>query len=264
MHGGAMGRPGTSWTHWLEVHGPWTASTAPAAALARRRRPEYREPPMASPTPAELRSAPLFASFGARELGRAARLFEVRTFAKNAIVATEGDRAHLFNVIIAGEVQAFWRDGHGHELRLGIDGPGDHFADVTLGGEPALVSHIAVSDLRLASIAMNDLRRLLAAHPDVLFVLLMDVVARLRRMVARTKTLTMEDVYTRVVRVLLAASVEVDGHLVAEHLTHAEIGQKVGATREMVGRILRDLARGGYVRSERGRLTLLRRPPARW
>jgi CRP/FNR family cyclic AMP-dependent transcriptional regulator len=92
----------------------------------------------------------------------------------------------------------------------------------------------------------------------------MDVVGRLRRLVKATKTLTMEEVYGRVVKLLLAHAEESNGKLVAEHLTHAEIGHRVGATREMVGRVLRDLARGGYIKTERGRVTILRKPPRRW
>jgi CRP/FNR family cyclic AMP-dependent transcriptional regulator len=73
----------------------------------------------------------------------------------------------------------------------------------------------------------------------------------------------MEDVYARVVKLLLARATEKGGKLVAD-LTHAEIGHRVGATREMVGRLLRDLARGGYIKSERGRISILRKPPKRW
>jgi hypothetical protein len=32
----------------------------------------------------------------------------------------------------------------------------------------------------------------------------------------------------------------------------------------MVGRVLRDLARGGYIKADRGRMTILRKPPTRW
>jgi CRP/FNR family cyclic AMP-dependent transcriptional regulator len=65
------------------------------------------------------------------------------------------------------------------------------------------------------------------------------------------------------VKLLLARATEDDGKQVA-NLTHAEIGHRVGATREMVGRLLRDLARGGYIKSERGRITILRALPKRW
>lgn len=218
---------------------------------------------MTTPTAEELAAIPLLASLSREELQAAAQFFMVRSYPKNAIVSTEGDRVDVFNIILSGSVQAFWRDEAGHQLKLGIDGPGDHFHDAALNGEPVVVSNIAIADLRVASIRMNDLKQLLRRHPQVAVVLLMDVVARLRRLLQRTKTLTMEDVYGRVVKLLLARAVETDGKLVSERLTHAEIGQRVGATREMVGRVLRDLARGGYIRADRGRMTILRKPPSR-
>jgi CRP/FNR family cyclic AMP-dependent transcriptional regulator len=212
----------------------------------------------------ELAAIPLLRSLSQEELRAAAEGFAIRSYQKDAIVATEGDRVEWFNFILSGNVQAFWRDEEGHQLKLGVDGPGMHFPDVTLGGEPALVSHIALTDLRLASIRTADLMQLMQRHPVIGNVLLMDVVARLRRMVARTKTLTMEDVYGRVVKLLLSSAVPADGALACERLTHAEIGQRIGATREMVGRVLRDLARGGYIETDGARIVILRPPPGRW
>ena len=219
---------------------------------------------MTTPTAADLEAIPLFASLSQEDLQATTQLFTVRSYPKDAIVATEGDRLDLFNIIMSGRIQFFWHDEAGHQLKLGIDGPGGHYADVTLDGEPILMSVTALDDLRVASIPIAELKQLLLRHPQVGVVLLMDVVARLRRLVERTKTFTMEDVYARVVRLLLAAAVETEGNLVAEHLTHAEIGHRVGATREMVGRVLRDLARGGYIETARGRITILRKPPRRW
>ena len=219
---------------------------------------------MTTPTAADLEAIPLFASLSQEDLQATTQLFTVRSYPKDAIVATEGDRLDLFNIIMSGRIQFFWHDEAGHQLKLGIDGPGGHYADVTLDGEPILMSVTALDDLRVASIPIAELKQLLLRHPQVGVVLLMDVVARLRRLVERTKTFTMEDVYARVVRLLLAAAVETECNLVAEHLTHAEIGHRVGATREMVGRVLRDLARGGYIETARGRITILRKPPRRW
>jgi len=219
---------------------------------------------MTTPTAADLEAIPLFASLSQEDLQATTQLFTVRSYPKDAIVATEGDRLDLFNIIMSGRIQFFWHDEAGHQLKLGIDGPGGHYADVTLDGEPILMSVTALDDLRVASIPIAELKQLLLRHPHVGVVLLMDVVARLRRLVERTKTFTMEDVYARVVRLLLAAAAETEGNLVAEHLTHAEIGHRVGATREMVGRVLRDLARGGYIETARGRITILRKPPRRW
>ena len=219
---------------------------------------------MTAPTTADLAGIRLFASLSKEELQATAQLFSVRSYPKDAIVATEGDRLDLFNIILSGRVQFFWHDEAGYEVKLGIDGPGGHYADVTLDGEPILMSVIALEELRVASIPMSALKQLLLRHPQLGFDLLMDVVARLRRLVERTKTFTMEDVYGRVVKLLLANAVKTDDVLVTERLTHAEIGKRIGATREMVGRVMRDLARGGYIEVTRGRVTIARTPPRRW
>ena len=219
---------------------------------------------MTAPTTADLAAIRLVASLSKEELQATAQLFTVRSYPKDAIVATEGDHLDLFNIILSGKVQFFWHDEVGYQVKLGIDGPGGHYADVTLDGEPILMSVIALEDLRVASIQMSALRQLLLRYPQVGFDLLMDVVARLRRLVERTKTFTMEDVYGRVVKLLLATAVKTDDKLVTERLTHAEIGKRIGATREMVGRVMRDLARGGYIEVSRGRVTIVRTPPRRW
>ena len=219
---------------------------------------------MTAPTTADLAAIPLFASLSQEQLQATAQLFTVRSYPKDAIVATEGDRLDLFNLIMSGKVQFFWHDEAGYQVKLGIDGPGGHYADVTLDGEPILMSVIALEDLRVASIPMAALKQLLLRHPQVGSDLLMDVVARLRRLVERTKTFTMEDVYGRVVKLLLATAMKTDDKPVTERLTHAEIGKRIGATREMVGRVMRDLARGGYIEVTRGRVTIVRTPPKRW
>jgi CRP/FNR family cyclic AMP-dependent transcriptional regulator len=90
------------------------------------------------------------------------------------------------------------------------------------------------------------------------------VIFLFRRTMMGRRSFSMEDVYGRVTELLLGSAVETDGVLVTERFTHAEIGQRVGATREMVGRVLRDLARGGYIKAERGRFAILRKPPRHW
>lgn len=218
---------------------------------------------MAAPAPSELAAIPLFAAVAPADLSGVAKRFTVRRYPKGAVVATEGERLDAFNVILSGRIQWLWRDEADRELKRLEEGPGGHFADATLGGEPILMSVVALDDLRVAAIPLADLRELLLRHPQLAVALLMDVVARLRRLLVFTRSVTMEGVYPRVVRLLFARAVEVGGKPVAE-LTHAEIGRRVGATREMVGRLLRDLARGGYIRAERGRITILREPPRHW
>lgn len=214
-------------------------------------------------TAEDLAAIPLFAGLAPAERAALARRFTVREYARDALVAAAGDRLETFHFILSGRIQWFWRDEADHELKLGIEEPGSHFSDVTLGGEPILMSVVALEDVRAISIPMDEFHALLLRHPAIARLLLLDVVARLRRVLQATRSLTMEDVYARVVKLVLSRAVMVDGRRVAE-LTHADIGHRVGATREMVGKLLRDLARGGYIEAERGRITLLRELPKRW
>jgi hypothetical protein len=70
---------------------------------------------------ADLAATPLFASLSPDELQEAAQLFTIRCYPKNAIVATEGDRLDMFNIVLSGSVQALWRDEAGHQLELGLE-----------------------------------------------------------------------------------------------------------------------------------------------
>ncbi len=217
-----------------------------------------------TPSTDELGAIPALASLSAAELDDACQYFEVRSYPKNAIIVAEADEVGYLCFILSGSAQPFWRDEAGCQLKLGVEVAGAHFPDTSLAGQPSAASWAAVSDLRLACIGLADLHLLMQRHPRIATVMLLEVSARLRRLLARTKAMTMDDVYTRVVRLLLAGATETTGELIAGRLTHAEIGERVGATRQMVGRVLRELAKGGYVRAEPDRIVILRMPPRRW
>lgn len=219
---------------------------------------------MITPTADDLAGSTIFGSLTPEELQAAARLFTVRRYPKGAILVTEGDRLDFFSIVLSGRVKFFWRDDEGRQVDLGVWGPGENFAAQAVGGEPMLTSVIALDDLRLASIPMAEFERLLLRHPQLALAYLKRVIGLFRRNMAGRRSFSMEDVYGRVTELLLANAVQTDGVLVTERFTHAEIGRRVGATREMVGRVLRELDRGGYIKGERGRFTILRQPPRRW
>lgn len=219
---------------------------------------------MASPTPADLAASTLLASLAPDDLRAAAERFTVRNYPKGAVLVTEGDRLDVFSIVLAGRVKFFWRDDDGRQVDIAVVGPGEDFAAQSIAGEPMLTSVIALDDLRLASIPVPDFERLLLSHPHLAVAYLKRVVALFRNSMAGRRAFSMEDVYGRVTELLLASARETGGALVTDRFTHAEIGQRVGATREMVGRVLRELARGGYIKADGGRFVILRKPPRHW
>jgi CRP/FNR family transcriptional regulator, cyclic AMP receptor protein len=223
-----------------------------------------RSAAMIAPSAAELARVPLLAVLAPDELQAAAQRFNVRLYPKGAILLSEGDRPDAFSFMLSGEAMFFWRDEQGRQLDIATLGPGEHFADATFGGEPALASLIALEDLRVASIPMEDFEHLLLEHPKLAVAFVKRLIQRFRRRLEATRVFAMEDVYGRVTQLLMSQAIESDGKLLTGRLTQEEIARRVGATREMVGRVLRDLTRGGYLRVERGRFEIVRKLPRRW
>ena len=220
---------------------------------------------MTSPTVDELAGSTLLGSLSPEELRAAAQRFSIRRYPKGAILVSEGDRLDFFSIVLAGRIKFFWRDDAGRQVDVATIGPGEDFAAQSIAGEPMLTSLIALDDVRLASIPVADFEQLLLRHPQLAVAYLKRLVFLFRRTMMSRRAFSMEDVYGRITRLLLESAVESDGRLVVpERMTQAEIGQRVGATREMVGRVLRELARGGYVKAERGRFVILRNPPRHW
>jgi CRP/FNR family cyclic AMP-dependent transcriptional regulator len=188
-----------------------------------------------------------------------------RTFLRNAIIVTEGDDADTLYVLLAGRAKVFVADDQGHELQLNQLGPGEYFGDVTLDGGPRSASVMALEPCRCAVVKRDELSRFMAEYPEFAVHLTQKLAHRVRALTAGMRDLALMDVYGRVARLLLELAEEADGRLViGEKLTQKDIAQRVGASREMISRIFSDLAEGGYVKKEDGRLVIVRKPPARW
>ena len=198
-------------------------------------------------------------------LGEIAQRAPTRTFLRNAIILSEGDDSDTLYVILSGRAKVFVADDEGHELQLHQIGPGEYFGDVTLDGGPRSASVMALEPCRCAVVKREALSRFMCEYPDFALHVTRKLAHRVRVLTSGMRDLALMDVYGRVARLLLELAEEVDGQLVIEEkLTQKDIAQRVGASREMINRILRDLTTGGYVSVEGGRITINKAPPARW
>jgi len=211
----------------------------------------------------DLRGVPLFAALSDDELQAVAPHFTAHAYPKNAIVLNEGELLTSLSIVLAGRSRHFWRDEEGQEMDLVVLGPGELFGLVALIGEPALISSIAVEPLVVASIRAQEFEALMARFPSLAAQLLREAIRTVRHLIQRAKVFSMEGVYGRVVWLLERRATLVDGKRVTERLTHADIARRVGATREMVGQVLRELAHGGYIAPGGGRYAILKKPPRR-
>jgi CRP/FNR family cyclic AMP-dependent transcriptional regulator len=110
-----------------------------------------------------------------------------------------------------------------------------------------------------------NLREFIATHPDFALHLIRNLILRVRTLTDSVKSLALDDVYGRVVGLLQKLAVPEGGHrAVPQRLTQQDIADRVGASREMVSRIFKELTVGGYLSVQAGRIVLLKNPPAAW
>jgi len=188
-----------------------------------------------------------------------------RAFAKNTVVVTEGDRTDTLHIIVAGRVKIYVSDEKGKEIVLNHAGPGEFFGELVLDEGPRAASVMTLEPSRFLVVPKEDLREFVARSPEFALHLVRKLIRRVRVLTNDIKSLALMDVYGRVARMLLDLAVERDGALVIEgRPTQQEMANRVGASREMVSKILGDLASGGYIAVERDRITIARALPRAW
>lgn len=189
----------------------------------------------------------------------------VKSFPKNAVIVSEGDETDYLYIIIAGRVKVFVSDEDGKEVVLGTQGPGEYFGEIALDGGPRSASVMALEPSRFAVIPRDKFRDFLHTHPAFSIHLIEKLIRRTRALTESVKSLALMDVYGRVARLLLELATEKDGKLVVhERLTQQDIASRVGASREMISKILKDLSAGGYITVEHKRITINKTPPRHW
>jgi CRP/FNR family cyclic AMP-dependent transcriptional regulator len=91
------------------------------------------------------------------------------------------------------------------------------------------------------------------------------LIQRARRATENVKSLALSDVYGRLSRLLDQLAHNVDGAMVvSERLTQQEIAERVGASRDMISRLMKDLVAGGYIALEGRGIVILKRLPPAW
>ena len=191
---------------------------------------------------------------------------EVRRYRKGTILIHEGDSGDTMFIVLSGRVKVFCTDASDKEITFGIFGPGEYFGEMALDGGPRSASVITQLPSLCSVITRTALLAYIGQHPEFALQLLSKVIRRLRLATRDARNLAFIDVYGRLTRCLheLAIPQADGGERISERITHQEIASRVGCSREMVSRILKDLESGGYIEVVDKRIVLVKRLPQRW
>ena len=189
-----------------------------------------------------------------------------RSYRKGTLIIEEGSQGDTLYLLLRGRVKAFSSDARGREVTYGVYGAGDYFGEMSLDGGPRSASVIVEQASICAVLTRQTLREHIAAEPEFAFELIGRVIRRARLATQSARSMALLDVYGRVVQLLESlAQAQADGtRVIAERLTPAVIAARVGCSREMVSRLMKDLAEGAYLRKSGTTIELLGRMPAHW
>jgi CRP/FNR family cyclic AMP-dependent transcriptional regulator len=199
------------------------------------------------------------------ELDAVAPHAPARQYPARTVVVSEGETGCALYVILEGRCKAYVSDEGGREAVLSVMGPGEYFGEIALDEGPRSASVMTLESSKLLVVEPGEFQAFLALSPDFAFHFIGKLIHRIRELTKAVGNLSLLDVYGRVARLLMESAVEEDGQLVvAERLTQTDIASRVGCSREMVSRILKDLVQGHYISMEKDRIVIHRKPPARW
>jgi CRP/FNR family cyclic AMP-dependent transcriptional regulator len=118
---------------------------------------------------------------------------------------------------------------------------------------------------RFYVIPRGDVEGLLARDPAFARDLIEKLIGIVRRLTESVRDLALKDVYSRFARFVDEHTVEQDGRrVVPERLTQHDLAARIGGSREMVSRIVKDLTAGGYISVEAKHISVHKKLPARW
>ena len=195
-----------------------------------------------------------------------ASLGDTRLYRKNTILIHEADVGDTLFIVMSGRVKVFCTDASDKEITFGVFGVGEYFGEMALDGGPRSASVVTQEACVCALVTRTALLAYIARRPEFALVLLSKVIHRLRMATSSARSLAFIDVYGRLTSCLLdLAKPQPDGtRLIEDRITHQEIASRVGCSREMVSRILKDLENGAYVRMQERRIVLVRKLPQHW
>ena len=209
-----------------------------------------------------LNTVSLFSELLPEQFAALEKVSTVRKTPKNTILFMEGDRSGQLYVIRKGQVCVYTDDEEGKQLVLNFMGEGEYFGELSLlDNNPRSASVVTTQDCEFVCISRDAFRDFLGASPELNQRLMTALVGRIRLLTGSMRDMALMDVYGRVAQTLERLC---SADNTQPKLTHQDIANMVGASREMVSRVMKELVFGGYIQVEQKHITLLKPFPKHW
>jgi CRP-like cAMP-binding protein len=205
-------------------------------------------------TIASLRAIPMFSGVSDEALESIASLLIERSFPKHKTIVEEGAPGDYMYIIVEGRVKVTKLSGDGREKILELLEVGDFFGEMSLFDEaPRSASVKGLSQVRVLALARNDFLRLLARSPDLALSVIQELTRRLRQVDEQASSLSFQRVKERTMGLLVRLAREEpgqEGRRKTPVLTHQQIADMIGTSRETVTRAIKGLKEDGWLEQD--------------
>ncbi len=187
-----------------------------------------------------------------------------RRYKKNTNVINLGDDSRAAYLLLSGSAKAFTENCDGNEFIVNTFGPGDCFGELGLLDErPRSANVITTSDSECLVISKSEFRQCIFDTPDAAAATILTLTTRIRDMTEEVSCIALLDVYGRIAR-LIKNSIDSSPDNATAPMTHQDIADRIGSSREMVSRIMKDLSTGDYIKTDNRRISVLKNLPDKW
>lgn len=194
-----------------------------------------------------LKQVSLFVDLTPGELDGVAAVFKNQNFAKNDVIFMEEDTGKYMYVVVDGRVKVSRTLPSGKEMILAFHEKNDFFGEMSLidgGTIPATVT--AMTDTVILSVSRREFQEVLLGSPKISLVLLKMLCNRCRDAWKQVEVLNFNNADARIRTVLFHLCEKkgvktADGVMISLYLTHREIADMTGISRETATRVLNNL-----------------------
>ena len=209
--------------------------------------------------PQILKGVPLFSAFSDTQIGLLLSCVQHRSYPRNSFILRAGEETDALYIILSGRVKLLIPDEEGHEVILAIMGAHEFFGEMGLfDDQTRSASAETLEACEMLRVSKAGFTGLLKDNFELAMLIIRNLVRRMREADRKIESLALIDVYGRVARLLIDQAQNVDGKWVVERApAKQEMARMIGASREMVSRVVKDLHQKGLIRSEKRRIYVL-------
>jgi CRP/FNR family transcriptional regulator, cyclic AMP receptor protein len=209
-----------------------------------------------------IRKIPLFATLTDEEFIPLQHIFVLRAYNKNQVIFLEEETGNYMYLVLSGKVKVSKAGAGGRETILAIHRSGDFFGEMSLlDGKTAPATVSAMEDSKIISLSGADFHKYLMHNEKVLLQIINVLCGRLRQ-VWQTQSISSSSAEAKIRMGIYQLSKrhgiqDAHGTIIDLKITHQELAEMVGTSRETVTRVLAHLREEGIIEVEQRRITLL-------